>query len=331
MVTNITGKKILLLSPAFFNYENMIAAKMREMGAEVDMYNVRSVTGAFQRALLKISPNFFKRKTFNYYNKIIEENINRDYDYILIIKCDMTPISILKKFRKIYPHAKMCLYLWDSIDNSPGIVNKFKYFDTLHSFDLDDCKKHKQLKFRPLFYGDQFRNENQRNKYKYDICFLGTVHSDRYAVIKQVKYIANENHLNCFWFLYLQSNFIYWFYKFSKKAFKKTNKSMFSFNKLTADDIAKIVAESRIVLDIQHPKQTGLTMRTIEMIGMNKKIITTNNGIINYDFYNPNNICIIDRNNVEIDMDFFKTSFQKIDNEIYDNYSLKTWIKIVLS
>ena len=67
MITDISGKKILFFSPAFFKYENMIADKMREMGAEVDMYDVRSVTKAFQRALLKIHPAFFKKKSPRYY------------------------------------------------------------------------------------------------------------------------------------------------------------------------------------------------------------------------------------------------------------------------
>ena len=35
-------------------------------------------------------------------------------------------------------------------------------------------------------------------------------------------------------------------------------------------------------------------MRTIEMLGA-LKMITTNAEIQNYDFYHPNNICIVDR------------------------------------
>ena len=62
-IAGIGGKKILFLSPAFFKYENMIADKMREMGAKVDMYDERSVTSAMARALLKISPAIFKKRS----------------------------------------------------------------------------------------------------------------------------------------------------------------------------------------------------------------------------------------------------------------------------
>lgn len=331
MVTDINNKKILFFSPAFFKYENMIANKMQEMGAEVDMYDVRSVTGAFERALLKISPAIFKKRSQKYYEKIIEKHKGKDYNYILIVKCDMTPVSILQRFKTEYPNAKLCLNLWDSVDNIPGIAKKFKYFDTLHSFDLNDCEKYKELKFRPLFFGDQFRKEMHAGHYKNDVSFLGTIHSDRYAVIKQVQEIAKEKGLKCYWFLYLQSKFIYSFYKFTKNEFRNVDKDTFRFEKMSASDIAKVVDESKIILDIQHPKQTGLTMRTIEMIGMNKKLITTNQSIKKYDFYHPNNVTVIERKNVKIPDDFLNTSYSPLPKEIYEKYSLKNWILEVLS
>ena len=328
---DIRGKKVLFFSPAFFNYETIIAEKMREMGAYVDLYDVRSVTKAFDRALLKVSPAFFYKKTQKYYEEIIEKNRDKNYDYILIVKCDMTPVSILKKFREVFPNAKMCLNLWDSVDNIPGIKEKFEYFDTLHSFDPVDCRKYKILTFRPLFYADDFKkNQSNSENYKYDISFLGTVHSDRYSVIRDVKRIAKKNNLKCFWFLYLQSKFIYYFYKLTKKEFKKTSVNSFSYDKMSTEAISKIVDSTRIVLDIQHPKQTGLTMRTIEMIGMNKKLITTNPTIKEYDFYNPNNIAVIDRNNVKLDMTFLKKEYECLNKDVYEKYSLKSWILEVL-
>ena len=332
MIDNIDNKKILFFSPAFFGYENKIKNKMEEMGAKVDCYDERSITSAIDKALLKISPKIFENKSKKYYENIINENKEKDYDYILIVKCDMTPKEVLQKFKEVFPKAKLCLYLWDSVKNNLGIEEKFQYFDSLHSFDLEDCKIYRELKFRPLFYADQFKKEIVKNqKYEYDISFLGTIHSDRYLVLKQIQEIINKNNLKSFYFKYLQSNFIYYFYKLIKKEFKGTKKSDFDFSKMSSEEIANIVDKSKIILDIQHPKQTGLTMRTIEMIGMNKKIITTNETIKEYDFYNSNNISIIDRKNVNIDLDFFKNDYEPLDKAIYEKYSLEAWIKEVLS
>lgn len=329
-IPSIKGKKILFFSPAFFGYENLIVKKMQELGAYVDFYDVRSVTSATDRALLKISPKIFTTKSKKYYERIIDKNRDKDYDYILIVKCDMTPVSILTKFKEVYPNAKLCLYLWDSVANIPGVEKKFKYFDTCYSFDPEDCAKYRSLKFRPLFYADQFKKEQRIDGFKYDISFLGTIHSDRYKVIRQVQDIAKQEGFACDWFLYLQSKFIYYFYKVTKKEFRDTQISDFDFEKKSSKEIAAEEDVSRTILDIQHPKQHGLTMRTIEMVGMNKKLITTNATIKNYDFYNKNNICVIDRNNVQIDKEFINKAYEPIDKDIYDRYSLENWIKTVL-
>lgn len=331
IILSIAGKKILFFAPAFFSYENKIASKMETMGAIVDIYDVRSITSARDRALLKISPDFFKKQSISYYEEILEKNKEKDYDYILIVKCDMTPVDILKKFRLVFPNAKLCLYLWDSVKNISGVLDKFQYFDTLHSFDLSDCKQYTQLKFRPLFYTDEFHKDCKAKEYKYDISFTGTIHSDRYDVIKQVRKIAEDKNLRCFWFCYLQSKFIYYFYKVTKREFRRTQMCDFNFEKMGSKDIAYVVDGSKAVLDIQHPKQTGLTMRTIEMVGMNKKLITTNASIKEYDFYDPSNICIINRNNVELDYKFLYSHYKPLNEDVYRYYSLSSWILEVLS
>lgn len=71
-------------------------------------------------------------------------------------------------------------------------------------------------------------------------------------------------------------------------------------------------------------------MRTIEMIGLKKKLITTNKDIVNYDFYNENNILVVDRNNFKLDTDFINKPYQELDERIYKKYSLESWIKTLL-
>ena len=325
----IKGKKVLAFVEFFFGYENAIVEIMRSMGALVDVYNERSVTAAFDRALLKISPNIFGRRSKRYYENIIV-NLRENYDYILFLQCDMVPESILETIRDHYPNAKMCLYLWDSVENLPNINKKFRYFDKCSSFDSNDCKKYLELNFRPLFFSDEFRMKNEPKEYRFDISFLGTIHSDRYAIIKKVQQICNEQGLNSYWFLYLQSHFIYYYYKVVKPEFWTASIDVFSFDKMKATDVASVVNESKVVLDIQHPKQTGLTMRTIEMIGMNKKIVTTNETIRDYDFYNPNNVYVIGRNNPYIDSNFFTSDYEPLSDEIYEKYGIRKWILDVL-
>lgn len=327
----LKDKRILLLAPPFFNYEKKIEDKMTEMGAHVDAFDVRSVTRAFQKALLKISPVIFANKSKKYYNTILESVKDKQYDYIVVVKCDMMPVDALKELRRMNPDARISLYLWDSVKNIPGIKRKFSYFDALYSFDRDDCERYRELKFRPLFFADEFcREYKQTQEYKHDLAFIGTVHSDRYRIIRNIDRFIEGTGISFYKYMYLQSRFIYYFYRFTKKEFRKSKISEFAFDKKSSAEIADVIEKTKVVLDMQHPKQTGLTMRTIEMLGMNKKLITTNRSIADYDFYNKDNIRIIERDSLELDMDFFKTPYHEIDRETYERYSLSSWIMEIL-
>jgi hypothetical protein len=85
---------------------------------------------------------------------------------------------------------------------------------------------------------------------------------------------------------------------------RKINRKDFCYEPKPSSELSEILQASRIIIDIQHPKQTGLTMRTIEMLGLKKKLITTNKDVVDYDFYDEKNIFIIDRKNPQISMDF---------------------------
>jgi hypothetical protein len=67
-----------------------------------------------------------------------------------------------------------------------------------------------------------------------------------------------------------------------------------------------------------------------EALGFKKKLITNNQDIINYDFYNPNNIFIISESNYEVPSIFFETDYIEVSPEIINRYGLNNWLSIVL-
>ena len=328
---SLQNKRILFFSPTFFGYNQKIKKKMEELGAIVDMFDERSVSKNWQKALLKINPNIFRNKTEKYYFDILQNIEHIQYDYVFFIKSEMPTSKVLSIYKKTFKDSKFCLYMYDSMRNIPNIEKKLVFFDYISSFDRQDCINHKELHFRPLFYCDDFKRTPKENeKYKYDLCFIGTIHSDRYKIIKKIIKNANENELRMYVYPFLQSKFVYYWYKLTKSEFKKSKINEFKFIPLSSLEISEIVDESKIIIDIQHPKQTGLTMRTIEMLGMNKKIITTNEDIKNYDFFDENNIKIINREDNYFDFTDLKSDYVNLDDSIYSYYSLSSWIFDVL-
>lgn len=326
---SLSKKRVLLFSQYFFGYESKIKEKMRELGAEVDLYDEMSVKTMFSRALLKISPAIFNRKTERYYCEILNKIKNNSYDFVLFIDCEMPTEKVLDLFRKKFKTAKFCLHMWDSVENLKGVESKFKYFDHITTFDRSDAHKYK-LKLRPLFFADEYKIKNKVEYYEYDLTFIGTIHSDRYRILKKMFEQAQNLNLRIFFYPYLQSRFIYYYYKLTKREFRNTKINNFRFDKISSDEIAQITKLSKVVIDIQHPAQTGLTMRTLEMVGMKKKIITTNEDIIKYDFYNKNNIFIIGRENPYLNPLFIESPYEDIDSNIYNYYSIDRWCLDVL-
>ena len=325
------GKKILFFSANFFGYQNEIAAKLNFLGAEVKSYDERPKNTFFYKAMIRLDKRLLKKKLEKYYGEIIDDNSKIEFDFIFFLKAEAITEDKLKELKESQPNAKLILYMWDSIENCPSVQKLFPLFDTIKSFDPVDVKENEHLTFRPLFYLDDYRRLNQSRNLMYDITFIGTGHTDRYEIVSKFKKLCDEKNLKYYFFIYLQDLKIFYARKMFSKAFRFAKKDDFSFKPLLKEDILKIIEKSKCVLDIERPVQRGLTMRTIEILGARKKLITTNKDIVNYDFYNSTNILVIDREDPKITLDFIEGTYIDIPVETYQKYSINYWIHEVFN
>lgn len=70
----------------------------------------------------------------------------------------------------------------------------------------------------------------------------------------------------------------------------------------------------------------GLTLRVLESLFFEKKLITNNINIINCEFYNKNNIFIINKDNLDDLNDFLKSEYKKIDKKIINYFDYESWL-----
>jgi len=103
----------------------------------------------------------------------------------------------------------------------------------------------------------------------------------------------------------------------------------FQYLPLSKDLVRSVFFGSRAVVDIEHPNQSGATIRTFEAIGSQRKLITTNATLRNYDFYNPMNIQIISRQVPLIDFEFLRAPYVPLPISIKKKYSLSQWLRDV--
>ena len=328
MILNLKNKRILLVCSKFFNYEKEIKKELEDQGATVDYFDERFGNTFFIKSIIrlriKILVNYLSNK---YYLKILENIKDENYDIILFISPETVTNFAMEQLKRNFKNSKFILYMWDSFKNKKESKRLVKYFDKIYSFDKKDCEKYK-MNFLPLFYIDKYNKKFQKIEDKYDISFIGTGHEDRFPIINKIQDNLKNSNMNNYFFLFLQSKKIYFFRKIFDKRLKNAKLEDFHFKSLNHEEIVDISKNSKAILDIQRDIQSGLTMRTIEIaLGMRKKLITTNSDIMKYDFYNENNILIIDRKKPIIKKEFLENEYIVLDERIYQKYSIKNWIK----
>ena len=326
----LAEKNVLLICPKFFNYHVEIRNALEKLGAKVDYFDERPSNTTIVKALLRVNKKFVYHRIKSYYDDILGRICDKKYDYILIIKPEAIPQKVIEKLRVMNPNAKIVIEIWDSIANNKEAEEKIRLADKAFSFDPRDCEKY-NMNFRPLFYIEKYNEISMKHeKFKFDLLFVGTVHSDRYKILKNVEKKLSDEGYRVYYYMYIPSKALYFIRKILFKEFSKSRTYEFKFTPISQDDVASLVSKSKVIMDIQHPKQVGLTMRTIEMLGANRKIITTNTNVEEYDFYNKSNICVVDREMKNIDIDFLKSEYVPINDIVKEKYSIESWVKELL-
>lgn len=323
---SIHSKRIIVICPKYFEYERKIIEKLIEHGATVFYFDERPNNSIIGKGLIRLFPFLYKISITNYYRKKIKDMTQ--CDIVLVINPESLSKNILYRIKKVVKASRYILYMWDSFSNKKRAKQLMPFFDKVFTFDPNDAKEHNII-FRPLFFFSK-REEENIYKEKIDISFIGTGHSDRGKIIKNIKKQCENLGLKHFFYLYLQSIFVFFFYKVTKKSFKDMKSSDFSYTPVNYTGYLEILESSKVIIDIEHPKQIGLTMRTYEALGKEKKLITTNNNIKEYEFYNDINICIIDRNNPIIDKKIFENKYKRLPEQIYYKYSINGWLEDIL-
>ena len=91
--------------------------------------------------------------------------------------------------------------------------------------------------------------------------------------------------------------------------------------------IARSIVNSKAVLDIVDGGQTGITLRPMEALFFNKKLITNNGDIVNYDFYNEDNVFLLGKDDMDKLPAFLSAQAKPATTEICRKYSLSSWLE----
>lgn len=334
-MNELAGKKVLFICPSFFGYEKEIEAELRLLGTTVDFYDERPFRSSILKIINRLNfKKLIRKKIEHHYNSILAMADIKKYDILFVVNPETMSVDFIKNIKKVCCNIRTVLYLWDSIKNKKNAVPLIEEFERVFTFDKNDVKINNKIEFLPLFYTNTYDRRNYSNncesEQSHHAAFIGTAHSDRFNLVRKILEQLPVSPLKGFVFLYCPSKLLYFLKKTFSNELKGVSYSDISFKSMDSKSIASVLLNSLFVIDIEHPNQHGLTMRTIEVLGMQKKLITTNKNIVEYDFYNPKNIFIIDRFKPSLGEDFLYSKFEPTDITILDKYSLRNWLKLLL-
>jgi len=324
---SLKEKKILFISVQTFNYEKAIADKLGVLGAKVDYYDERPANSILAKGIIRFKRSLYQKKINSYYNQILKNIAGVQYDFLFVIKGEVVPVFFLEEFKRRNQNCTSIFYTWDSFANNPNALSILKFFDKKFTFDNNDAIQY-GLDFRPLFFIDEYGKlkVSEKKSFQYSLLFLGTAHSDRYKISNDVVDWCQKKGFTCCTYYFMPSRLVFLFKSLFDASFIRFEYKKMSFSALKSNEIINLYDKSFVILDINHPGQKGLTMRTFEAIGASKKMITTNAEIKKYSFYNPNNIFVIDRDAIVMETSFFQTEYEPLAEDLYYRASIDGWL-----
>ena len=320
----LKDKRVLLIIPKYFGYEEYIKREFEKKGAVVYMIyeNINHIS-LFYRAIYV----FFKGIRHWVYKAHFEKKIRgikEQIDTVVVIHGDALDESIIEEIRSKNPECRFILYQWDSTKNNPSAIKLAPKFDSVLTFDKGDADKYGWT-YRPLFFIQSLIGQEKVKKYDYS--FIGLLHSKRVQILHSAKKECNRLGLRFFYYLY-SVGLVFFRHKFIQRdpEYINVDRRDVSFRPLSLEESYKIYGQSKAIIDFSHPGQQGLTMRTIECLGQECKLITNNKSILQEEFYNPENIYVYSDDKLVIPEDFLNKPYIRPSEDIYRKYSLSEWV-----
>ena len=241
--------------------------------------------------LLKLIPAFHKLRELSPRDTIIIFDIN-----------DLVFLKYLK--RSVPASTHFHVFYWNPIEKMFGVhlyssIKTLKKLGcTISTFDKKDADTYH------LIYKNQFIRtlHLQAPELVYDYYYIGQS-KGREALLEKITNNLKDEGLQGFCLI------------------PKSHKDSISYQ----ENIRNVLS-SRCLIEILQNGQSGITLRALEALIYQKKLITTCKDIVNYDFYNPKNILIWNDNPSEL-KSFVLSEYQPANEQIIRKYSFTNWIQ----
>ena len=318
-------KKICVISFDHWDYDNHIVTALQKKGIESVHIKIGGfkhasswvqIKNTFSKIFLNKNPKKTKRQEF------ILETLRKigKQDQILVISPEDINLKYHLEIKKYT--SRYIAYLYDSVARSPVEHLLEGIFDTVFSFDDKDIEKYHFEKTTNYIYLDKKPLDPRKTKFQ---AFYLASFDKRLGFLLEIAKKLDEIGIR---YLFIVVGKKIWLKKLFS-FFRNNSSIIYRRNRIKQEEIGNYYSQTNIIFDLVRQNQTGLSFRIFEAMAYQKKLITNNPSVANYDFYNPNNIMIISETNLDFEADFFTTAYEAIPEYIYNQYTSEHWVTVV--
>lgn len=310
----MTSKKITLIYPFAYGYIDFVVQALQsnpsitvtEIKTDTIRYVYPNVLVKILNGITKLFGSNIKKK---YFSQQIIQQVKEPQDIIFVIRPDLLEDSLLAELKK--NTNSFIAYYYDSCKKYPRQLEILRFFDEIYSYDREDIEQHHFLETSNFIYNETIEIQ----PIKYDIFNISS-YDTRIDEIDKVSKILFGAGFSIYFVLF-------WYEKLAYQHLKSTTEY------LTLSETKKLISQSKAMIDIQRTDQKGLSFRTFESLGYRKKLITTNAEVKKYNFYHPNNMLVIDSDNLDTEevKNFLDLNYIEIPQDIIDQYTVKSFIQ----
>lgn len=226
----------------------------------------------------------------------------------IIIQMSYLTMNLPKFINKRNPDARVIAWYWDIVKDRTQ-PKDIKGKCELWSFDPADCKKY-GMRFNHQYHFKSMIKKSERCKW--DVFFCGSDCGRGEMLTDLYKKMLELNLKVNFKIVYPQN----------KNIPAETISKLLSY-----DQIREYNLDSKAVLEIPRPGQSGATLRLMEALFLNKKVITNNRHVKEEPFYNENNIFVLGERPIEHLKSFIHSDYDHSSDIYIDKYDFNSWLR----
>lgn len=321
--------RVLLIAPTFFGYRAQISTELSRRGHVVDVADDRPSESVFFKSIAKVSLSPLDQLISRYADSLEERLSENRYDKLIYLG-GMTFCFTHAQMERLRSStgAEFVAYLWDSLANSRRLAATLDIFDRALSFDPKDCVR-TGMALRPLFFSARHQRVplEPQGGFEWDACFVGSVHQpSKYEAVSSICDELKASGQRVFDYLYMPSRSAELLRKATCASYRGRT---FRHRALSADEVSGVYTRSKAIVDSPQDGQNGLTMRTIEAVGCRRKLVTSNPEALCYDFASTGQVLVWDGSSETV-ADFFSKPFEELSDEVYQSYSIKSFVDALM-